>query len=360
MQEKIISAREFLTLLKSDSGITSIDVRAPSEYIKGHIPFSRNLPILNDDHRQTIGITYKMLGAEAAVKLGHELVDPLRPELVAQWQKILQQNAQDRRFLYCWRGGMRSEISLQWLEEAGASVRRIQGGYKAVRQELHQALNGPFHFMTVTGLTGSGKSQLLCRFPLTKRIDLEEMAQHRGSAFGAKIGTPQPGQQVFENLLGLELFNSAAMFLVEHEGRNIGKIQLPKIILDKINQAPLVFLEASIEERVQRIFREYVQAPLESQKVISPELLTVLASQLERIQKRLGGKLYLQIKEQMQQAFSLAVKVENHAAWITELLTKYYDRPYQHAIDKMTSPVVFKGKEEDCYQFLKNAMEKKA
>ena len=351
-----ITATEFLKFLEHDEKLLMLDVRSEDEYAKGSIPQSINIPILNNSHRKTVGITYKMMGQDAAIRIGHELVSPIQATIINSWRSSLQPFSEERRFLFCWRGGLRSQMATQWLLESGFRTRRVAGGYKALRHELHHALTTNFDLILLTGLTGSGKTKLLQRFSKTEQLDLEAFALHRGSAFGPVVGHGQPSQQTFENLLGLRLYTPSPLYVVEHEGRCIGKILIPQPFLEKMNQAPLVFLEKSMEERVNHIYCEYVEIPLSTGTVTVNTLRDILLSQLLRIKRRLGGAHHGDIEKAMLTAFECAPTPSAHSSWIHDLLLHYYDRQYNLAITHAPSPIVFRGGEEACVEFLRERL----
>ena len=191
---------ELLALLRS--GTPGIDFRAPAEYAKGHLPHSINLPILDDEQRREVGRTYRLQGPEAARKLGHKRVSgSLREARIQSW--ITQLKAAPNTYCYCWRGGERSQIAAAWLAEAGFAPLRVPGGYKALRHLCLATLvqfaeQQACQWQLLGGRTGSGKTDLLKRVPWA--IDLEGLANHRGSAFGRQA-SPQPALASFENAL---------------------------------------------------------------------------------------------------------------------------------------------------------------
>ena len=184
--------------------IPLIDVRAPIEFEKGAFPHAINLAIMNDKERHLVGTAYKKSGNEAATKLGYSLVSgTIKEERMKAWKDAIQANP--NALLYCFRGGSRSQISQEWLDESGINIIRLKGGYKAFRNYLLAEIEkAPQQFKPtiIGGRTGSGKTILLKK--IQNSIDLEGLANHRGSAFGRKI-TPQPAQIDFENALAYEL-----------------------------------------------------------------------------------------------------------------------------------------------------------
>jgi len=180
------------------------DVRAPVEFNKGAFPLVLNLPLMNDDERQQIGTCYKEQGQDAAIALGHQLVNgTTKDQRVAQWHGFASRHP--NAVLYCFRGGLRSKVSQQWLAEAGIAVPYVEGGYKALRSHLIERLDqlvGNLPAFVLSGRTGTGKTEILPLFDRT--IDLEGIAKHRGSSFGKYI-EEQPSQINFENNLAIAL-----------------------------------------------------------------------------------------------------------------------------------------------------------
>src|SRR5690606_6237145 len=207
-----------------------LDVRAPIEFSKGAFPLAHNLPLLSDEERHRIGICYKRKGQQAAIELGHELVSgAVKVERIAAWDAYLRDHPDG--YLYCFRGGLRSQTVQQWLKtETGRDAPRILGGYKAMRNFLIDTTTTTVarcDLVLVAGLTGSGKTELLVQ--LDNAIDLEGHAHHRGSSFG-KHATPQPEQINFENALAIDFLKKRAkghqVLVLEDEGRMIGRCAL--------------------------------------------------------------------------------------------------------------------------------------
>ena len=180
----IIESQQFDQLL-IDS-VPSIDVRAPIEFVKGAVPDSCNLPLLNDTEREKVGTCYKQQGREQAIELGHTLVNgETKAARLERWQQFLARH--NNAYLYCYRGGLRSRITAQWLADHGVTVPVIEGGYQALRLHLLNEFNAVSadKLLVVSGKTGCGKTPLIK--PFNNAIDLEGIANHRGSSFGKKI-----------------------------------------------------------------------------------------------------------------------------------------------------------------------------
>jgi tRNA 2-selenouridine synthase len=189
--------------------VPMMDARAPVEFLKGAFPGVVNLPLMTDTERQRVGTCYKQQGQEAAIALGYQLVSgATKDERIAAWAAFAQAHPQG--YLYCFRGGLRSQITQQWLKsEAGIEYPRVIGGYKAMRSFLldttEQAL-AECGFQVLGGMTGTGKTDVLLQ--LSNSLDLEGHAHHRGSSFGRHV-SPQPAQIDFENRLAIDSSKSA-------------------------------------------------------------------------------------------------------------------------------------------------------
>nr|HPQ97141.1 tRNA 2-selenouridine(34) synthase MnmH [Thiolinea sp.] len=215
------------------AGRPLLDVRAPVEFAAGAFPGATNLPLMNDAEREAVGRCYKQAGQDAAIALGLEQVSgAVKTQRIAAWKTFLEALPAQDRVLYCFRGGLRSRIAQQWiLEHTGMACPRIKGGYKAMRRYLLDQLDvlpGRFQGWVLSGRTGSGKTRFLNGF--RQQIDLEGLANHRGSAFGPNV-TPQPTQIAFENALAIALLRQQdagwQALLFEDESRNIGSVHLP-------------------------------------------------------------------------------------------------------------------------------------
>lgn len=329
-----------------------LDVRAPVEVARCEIPSAVSLPILTDAERQQVGTCYRERGQDAAVKLGMTLTEPHREARVASWQQAVE--AADGRCAFaCWRGGQRSRIAQEWLGKA--DVPRVAGGTKALRRFLMAELEQHFaktEALVISGLTGCGKTELLLALAKAApqhvlALDLEGLANHRGSAFG---GFPdgQPAQQTFENRLALAMQLAAPrMTVLEDEARNVGRLELPLYVWQKTKQSPVVMLEATHEERIERIAREYVFEPTAQQG--RAVVRHGLEANLEKLKKRLGGVRHAECLEALDHADhdDRWLTVAAHAPWIDPLLTEYYDRFYNNAIAKLARPVAFRGCAEE-------------
>ena len=340
--------------LRNLSNVSNIDLRSENEFKKGSIPQSVNIPILNNDQFKKVGIEYKKNGSDAAIALGHSLVKgSLKEDLIHHWTEHLKKNPEC--LLYCFRGGMRSEIAVKWLNECGVKVNRLKGGYKNFRNwVISQHLdieNYIKDWIVIGGLTGSGKTDFLRSFK--ESIDLERIANHRGSAFGIRDGG-QPTQSNFENILTLDYLNHKyEKLILEDESRTIGRAGLPGFWYQKMQSSKLIILEVDDDKRAENIYYEYVYDELNN-GVNEDILLEKYLGSLNNIKRRLGNVVYNNIKDLMKSAFHQNEK-EIHKEWILTLLTSYYDKMYSYKLDMRKDFIVHKGEIESCRDYI-NAM----
>lgn len=344
-----IPADRFTELLLNSTPL--IDVRAECEYHDGHIPHSVNLPLLNDGERAEVGTCYKRKGQEAAITLGTELVSgDTKKERMTAWVRFIADNP--TAVILCFRGGLRSQTVQKWLAESGLQRPLISGGYKALRRHLLRTtirVASEKKIIIVAGKTGTGKTHLINN--LTRSVDLEGLANHRGSAFGRRVSA-QPAQSVFENLLALDLLRQeregGATLFLEDESRAIGSISLPLELHRAMSVAPIVRVEESLDFRVETILNDYIVSNLTDFRLLDPVQGDFLFSEsllasLDRIKKRLGGERHSALRDIMSAALTSNNDHDQHRAWIRGLLVDYYDPMYEYQMTKKARRVVFKG-----------------
>ncbi|MHA6493322.1 tRNA 2-selenouridine(34) synthase MnmH [Pseudomonas borbori] len=355
---------DYRQLFLSDAPM--MDARAPVEFAKGAFPGVVNLPLMDDLERQKVGTCYKQRGQQAAIELGHQLVSgTTKAQRVEAWAAFAKANPHG--YLYCFRGGLRSQIVQQWLKsEAGIDYPRVIGGYKAMRTFLLETTEQAVEqcdFILVGGMTGTGKTEVIAQ--LAHSLDLEGYANHRGSSFG-KRATLQPAQIDFENALAVDILKKRATgtrsFVLEDEGRIIGKCSLPLSLYNGMQSFPLVWLEDSLESRVERILKDYVVD-------LSAEFIALFGAQTgfclfaERLQqslanilKRLGGERYQRLAAIMEQALleqADSGKVDTHRGWIEALLVEYYDPMYVFQRENKAGRIEFVGEQGAVIEFLR-------
>lgn len=315
----IISMDDFLSLR---SQLPVVDVRSPSEFQEGHIRNAINIPLLNNEERIQVGTDYKQKGQKEAIKTGFRLVGPRLLDIVNEAEQV----ASGKELLvHCWRGGMRSNNFSQFAGMAGIKSHTLKGGYKEYRGLALESFKKPFQIILLTGCTGSGKSEVLRALKeLGEQVlDLEDLAQHKGSAFGGLLMPAQPTTEQFQNELFEEILtlDLSRRIWVEDESIAIGKIFLPSDFWKTMHESPLVQMDVSRAVRVQRLVNEYGPADRN-------EFLEIMG----KIVKRLGGQHYQAAKEKLLQ--------DDMASTIDILLT-YYDKAYLQSIDKRKENVKF-------------------
>ena len=341
-----------------------IDVRAPVEFHSGAFPAAINLPILNDQERETVGTCYKEEGHEAAEALGYKLVcGELKTERIEAWKNILAKHPDAQ--LYCFRGGKRSEIATTWLKDAGYSVPRIEGGYKKMRSYLLNSLETLPEIIVIGGQTGVGKTELLEHFD--NKLDLEALARHRGSAFGGTIDQ-QPSQIDFENqvaiaCLKLKTQSDARMF-VEDEGRLIGRMHVPLPLQNKMKVSPLIVLTDTVENRANRIYEEYIVTQWQDYQLAygahaEERFADYLLNAVDAIRKRLGGALHQQIRMVIERALHQDNQQQLHLQWIRELLENYYDPMYNYQLAKKTERIRISGTADELLNWAREYQSKR-
>ena len=344
-----------------------MDVRAPVEFDKGAFPLACNRPLMNDLEREKVGTCYKQQGQQAAIELGHQLVSgQTKQERIEAWVDFAR--SQPQGYLYCFRGGLRSQLTQQWLKnEAGIEYPRVIGGYKALRTYLIEVTDSAVtecDFVLVGGLTGSGKTEVLTQ--LANALDLEGHANHRGSSFG-KHATPQPAQISFENALAIDILKKRAggitQFVLEDEGRVVGSRAIPLTLFQGMQKYPLVWLEERFEDRVERILKDYVID-------LCAEFIDVhgieqgfgvfaahLRQSLSGIVKRLGGERYQRLALIMDSALIEQEKsgaVDLHRDWIIGMLSEYYDPMYAYQRDSKGPRIEFSGDHAAVLDYLRD------
>lgn len=347
----LIQAAEIVRRLAQGLPLALIDLRSELEFAQGALPISVNMPIMMQKERHEVGICYKEQGVAAAIALGHRLVNPFREERIEAWRAFLAKVPVDAQVIFCWRGGMRSDIAQKWLAEKGLAVPRIDGGYKAVRQILRAEIERDRPLMVLGGLTGSGKTALLHSLPWAS-VDLEGAAQHRGSAFGAVLDRQPIAQASFENLVGLQLVRTPKLALVEDESRQLGQLTIPEIFYQRMQKAPMIWVEDPFSQRVERIYLEYIAQPL-LRGFDHAVLSCIFQKGLLSLKRRLDRD-YSRLHKALEAAFQQPEEAELHKIWIADLLKTYYDPRYLFAIEKYPRQIAFRGATEECRAFCLN------
>lgn len=302
-----------------------VDVRSPCEHEAEYIPGSVNIPLLDNEQRAHVGTVYKLEGEIIARRLAIRLISPKIPHIV---DKILELKQPGQALVvHCWRGGLRSEAVASFLSLVGLDCWRLTGGYKSFRRMIVDELgSGSFQFETISlqGQTGVGKTEILSALARAGlcTIDLEQLANHRGSVFGGVGLGSQPSQKNFEATLWTELRNLAApRVFIEAEGRKIGKLSVPPFLLDRMRNGKKILIQGSLEGRVDRIFEEY-----SAKYGATFSILDHAFAQLALLKERLGNSVVQEIKE--------LVVTGNGRDAIRILLRDYYDPMYDKQINQ--------------------------
>ncbi|HVV54311.1 MAG TPA: tRNA 2-selenouridine(34) synthase MnmH [Mucilaginibacter sp.] len=301
-----------------DVTIPVADVRTPAEFAQGHIAGAHNIPLFSNEERVQVGTTYKQQGREQAILLGFDLTGPKWSGFI---KKALEIAPGKKIALHCWRGGMRSGAMAWALDLYGFDVYLLEGGYKKYRRWALSRFEKKYNLLVLGGMTGSGKTLILHRLKELGEqvIDLEELAQHRGSTYGSMNCLVQPTQEQFENELAAQLHRAdpEKPVWLEDESITIGKRFIPNGLWRQMREAQLVSVNIGAEERVKYLVEEYGKLDKD-----------FLAECTQRIWKRLGP-------EQTQKAI-LAIS-ENRMADFIRLVLVYYDKTYRLGLSKRSA-----------------------
>jgi tRNA 2-selenouridine synthase len=299
-----------------------IDVRSPAEYAQGHAPAAASVPLFSDAERAEIGTVYKQQSPAKAVRLGLKYAGLRMADLVAEVDALAKRDPSPLE-VYCWRGGQRSGSVAWLLRTAGYDVSRWDGGYKAYRGRVLESWAAERPYVVLAGLTGSGKTEVLRALhelggPV---LDLEGLAHHKGSAFGQIGELPQPTNEQFENdgAVRLAELEGEARIWIEDESRSIGRIWLQQSFFARKKSAPVVLLERSLDERIDRLVAAYGQA---SRAELSETFM--------RIAKRLGDQNARSAVDHVQQG---------NLADAARIALHYYDRTYAESVAARTETI---------------------
>jgi tRNA 2-selenouridine synthase len=322
-----IDIEQFLTLAQQHP---VIDVRSPGEYNHAYMPGAHSLPLFTDEERKVVGTAYVQESREQAIKIGLDFFGPKMRKMVEEVESIVRSQNSKTILVYCWRGGMRSGAVSWLLDMYGFKVYTLTGGYKKYRRYVLDTFSLPFNFTILGGYTGSGKTEVLRTLGEKgeRVVDLEDIAKHKGSAFG-NIGLPkQPGQEMFENLLaeklraiihGLRSDNTHSPLTtdyspiwLEDESQRIGLVNLPNALWENMRRSPVLFLDISFEERLKHIVEEY--GSLDKQPLLDA---------IGRIREKLGS---------LNAKTASVLLEEGNTIESFRILLKYYDKFYLKAL----------------------------
>ncbi len=295
-----------------------VDVRSPAEYALDHIPGAINLPLLDDRQRAEVGTLYRQSPRAARIRGGGMALISIARHLE---QGLADRDGSWKPLLYCWRGGQRSEAFALTLRQLGWNARILAGGYRAYRRRVVQELTQlpeKFRLLVVAGRTGNGKSAILQK--LAERgqqvLDLEGLANHRGSLLGSLPDRPQPSQKAFETLIHVHLdaLDSRRPLFIESESNRIGNLYIPPALWRRLRRAEEIRINSPVAARAAFLCREYQHL------TASP----TLAATLDALAARRGRGLARQWQQ-------LAAE----GAWLQlaeSLLAEHYDPSYDKSL----------------------------
>jgi tRNA 2-selenouridine synthase len=361
LSENLIAVKDLFSGSNGKTPLSFLDVRSQGEEEAGTFSGVKNLPLLTDEERHLVGLCYHEKGTEEAVALGHQLVSgKTKEKRIQAWINFILKKKPHA--IFCWRGGMRSEISQRWLKESGCDIPRVRGGYKAIRNVLTSIFDKvEFPMIVISGKTGVGKTKFLKSLRNQDSvIDLEGLAHHRGSAFGEEL-LSQPSQATFENNLALQLFykQKAANFILEAESRAIGRVHIPPSFFSAMQNARFLILKIPLEDRISNIVDEYVKEPWERFKTTeeNPALFleNYLLKPITKIKDRLGGARFQECSQLVTEACCIPQKKEDfslHRLWIEKILSYYYDPYYEKYEERHSANIIGQGSPKELLRIL--------
>nr|GGG81007.1 tRNA 2-selenouridine synthase [Virgibacillus oceani] len=294
-----------------------IDVRSPKEYNDATIPGSINIPVFSNEERAEVGTIYKQVGPEAARDLGLAIFSAKLPAFIAEFKQI-----QTPMTVFCWRGGMRSKTAATVLDLMGISAYRLSGGIRSYRQWVVRVLESTeikSNLFVLNGYTGSGKTAILKKLEQKGHpvMDLEGMANHRGSIFG-QIGLKPNNQKKFDSMLVQELLRyiNVPYVFIEGESKRIGKVLVPDFLYDKKEKGTQLFITLPIEERVRNILDDYQPWNFPGKFIDAFQV----------IKKRIHTPIAKAIDDHLRSG--------DYFQTVKLLLEYYYDPRYQYTADK--------------------------
>ncbi|MBI4946083.1 MAG: tRNA 2-selenouridine(34) synthase MnmH [Bacteroidetes bacterium] len=314
-----VNIQEFIKLAQR---FPVIDVRSPAEFSHGHIPRAHNIPLFDNEERAKVGTAYKQISQEAAIQIGYELANPKIKSFIDQVQAVVKPST---ILIHCWRGGMRSAKFAELLNQHGYNTHTLIRGYKAYRNFVLESFNNSPNIIIIGGETGSGKTEILQKIKERGEqiIDLENLAHHKGSAFGSLGEKPQPTQEQFENNLAYnfsKVLNFGKVWL-EDESRNTGRVQLPQALWEKMKQSPILRVNIPKKLRIERLVNDYGKFSKEE-----------LKNCVLKIQQRLGGQHVKHALEELE---------KGNLHEVVDITLTYYDKAYNYNHEKRNMKDVF-------------------
>ena len=293
-----------------------IDVRSPSEFAEDHFPGAINLPVLNDAERARIGTIYKQESPFLAKKLGAALVSANISRAIEE--QLIEYDKDFRPLVYCWRGGQRSMSLATVLSRIGWKTSVLEGGYKNYRAWVRNTIEkscGSLDFTVISGLTGTGKTEILKQLEITGEqiIDLEGLANHRGSLLGDDPNKPQPTQKYFESLLAQQVcqFDNSKKCWVESESNKIGNLHCPEILWQKMQTADEIEIKADMPARIEYLLSHY------EHMTHQPEMMI---RKIALLKQRLGRELI--------DGWTAMIENNDWRHFVESILENHYDPAY--------------------------------
>lgn len=340
-----ISISEYIRLAAT---VPLVDVRSPGEYEKGHIPGAFSIPLFSNKERADVGMVYVQKSKEQAIELGYKYVTPKLEWFISESRELAPNGI---IAVHCWRGGMRSRSFAQHLSDNGFSkVYVITGGYKAFRNYAMESYKTEARICILGGYTGSGKTHVLYKLKEQGEqiLDLEGLANHKGSAFGRLGDGSQPTMEQFEN----DLFwtwkdlDYNKIIWIEDESHRIGLVNIPTNFFENMRSHPVIFLDIPREVRARFLVKDYSAADK-----------AMLEDSILRIQKRLGGLNTKHALEHLE---------KNELYEVAMICLLYYDKYYQRGLGKREhqdiytlksetiSPEIITKQIKECYESIRN------
>ncbi|MBT3756761.1 MAG: tRNA 2-selenouridine(34) synthase MnmH, partial [Candidatus Cloacimonetes bacterium] len=313
--EKILNILNIQEFMKHSKHLPIIDVRTPAEFADGHITGAINIPIFSNEERAVVGTKYKQESKDTAIAQALEYIAEKTDYYLDELVKLV---SSQEICIYCWRGGFRSTGMGHLYQTAGKKVYRLDGGYKAYRNYVLDSFKIKYKLIVIGGMTGSGKTEILEEIGKTSQqmLDLEGIANHKGSAFGALGQEDQPTTPQFENDLASEInrFDIKQNIWLEDESRMIGRVKIPDDFFVQIRSSNVIKIEVSKKNRINRLIKDYASFDKED-----------LINSITNISRRLGGS-------NTKKAVSAIEEEDYYTA--TDIILDYYDKTYTYGLSK--------------------------
>jgi len=334
---ELISAESWIENYGNDRNIITVDVRSESEFAEDHLPGAISFPVLDDIERDEVGFLYKQVSPKAALYRALQAAETKMDKIKGFCENLKPKNI----YVYCWRGGGRSSAACHYFKQFGMNCTKIEGGYKAYRNEIYKLFYedpARLKFAVLSGLTGCGKTEIIEH--LTGKVpvfDIEKAAGHASSLFGhirfeVKTDDIPQSQLQFENRLFEQIITShdpSLPFITESESKRISKFNIPDRLYDKLLDSPVIEIVSDLPKRIDRIKAEYFSDGIE-------RVYTTVESS-DFLKTVLGyDKISLLLK------LLKDGRIDDFCEWF---LTEYYDKRYATKFKNITASVKNTGTE---------------